>query len=525
MYLRVSKGKQKDYLVIVQGYRDGGKVKQRTLCNLGAIDQINKNDILALGSKLLERFGACALINGSEINEESRSNWGAIEVVGRVWQRYGIGELFDGLLRNRKLEYDLESAIKLMLCSRLCDPVSKLSIYNNQDFYALHPKIDLHGLYRSLDELDRYKDKLSEHLFKKQTLIHSSVRVAYFDVTTLYFESKKADSLRDFGFSKDCKFNEVQIVLSLLTDNQGMPLSYEIFSGNMYEGSTLVTSITKLKEKYAIEKIIVVADRGMYSASNLKTISEMGFEYIVGTRLRNSSKKIKESVFNQEDYKTKVGESEKFKYKVINHEERKGSTENIVIAWSQKRALKDARDRQRLIEKAHEMVQAQKVQDKRGAKKYIKLKTGCAEIDDSKIEADRLWDGYYAISTNSNLGAIEVLEAYHGLWKIEDSFRLLKSHFEARPMFHWTAKRISGHIMLNFIALIFEGYIESRVKGFLGETASVSPNKIRSSIESMQRSILEIGGRKFHSYAKLNQHASAILESLDIPSPQSMQIQ
>jgi transposase len=317
----------------------------------------------------------------------------------------------------------------------------------------------------------------------------------------MYFESKKADDLREFGFSKDCKFNEVQIVLSLLTDQNGRPLSYELFKGNMYEGHTMLSCLKSLKEKYGLQKAIVVADRGMYSAANLATIAKMGFEYIVGTKLKSSNASIKNAVFDFEGYQQRRDdELGEFKHKKIINKSRDNHQENIVVAWSNKRAKKDMQDRMKLDDKAIRLAEYGNVIDKRGGKKYLKMTKTSAELDATKIAEDARWDGYYGISTNSNLSSEEIISAYHNLWKIEDSFRLMKSHFETRPMFHWTAKRISGHIMLNFMAMIFERYIEDKVNQEVSEQEKkISPSKIRQAVLSMQKSVLMIDGKRFNS--------------------------
>ncbi|NDA64848.1 MAG: hypothetical protein EBX50_22905 [Chitinophagia bacterium] len=205
--------------------------------------------------------------------------------------------------------------------------------------------------------------------------------------------------------------------------------------------------------------MIIVADRGMYSRANLEAVGDIGFEYIVGTKLKNSDKKIKELVLSQDGYNYEANpadeENSSFKWKKIVKETKEARAEHqekIIVAWSAKRAKKDLQDRGRLIEKAIKLASSSNINDKRGGKKYLKIGKTTAELDREKIAEDSKWDGYYGISTNSDLKPQEVLSAYHNLWRIEDSFRLMKSYFETRPMFHWTEKRISGHIMLNFIA-------------------------------------------------------------------------
>ena len=514
MYLRISKARQNNYLVLVEGYRDNGKVKQRTICNLGPVSPSTEKKALMLGRSILNKLGSSAIIDGSELMESSRDNWGAHKILQHLWKRYQLDSFWDNQLSSRKIEYDLQNILQAMLAGRLCSPSSKLSLYENQDFYSGFANFDLHNAYKSLDELDRYKDQLCQHLFNMQQSIHGQVQIAFFDVTTMYFESNKFDDLRQFGFSKDCKFNEVQVVVSLITDAFGNPLAYDLFAGNTYEGSTLESQAKKLKEKYKIQHAVIVADRGMYSSSNLSTLSALGFEYVVGSRLRNSCKEVKDQVLSTDNY---IHNAEgDFRYKTIQDKER-----TIIASWSKKRSDKDKQDRSRLIEKAEKLLEKGTIDDKRGGKKYLnKIGKQSVELDQAKIDDDAQWDGYYGVATNSTtITPIEAINAYHGLWRIEESFRMMKHYFETRPMFHWTPKRISGHIMLNFQAMIFEKYLEKQLVQY-----QMSCNDIRKAIMSMQKSIINIEKQQYASYANINQNAGNILKELKIKIPKSYQI-
>jgi transposase len=380
---------------------------------------------------------------------------------------------------------------------------------------------ELQDLYRALDELDNYQEAISKHLFEKQKKYCGEVDVVFFDVTTLYFESQKMDDLRKFGYSKDCKFNEVQIVLSMLVNAEGVPFAYELFPGNVYEGHTLVSCLTALKEKYAIKKVILVADRGIYSADNLEAARKAGFEYIVGATVRKAPREIQAQVFSQEGYRAIHDEKGnlllKHKTLQITHKPKKNKPspipETIVCVYSPKRALKDRHDRERLIQKAFEMVESGQTPPKKGAQKYLKIVQTTPRLDETKIATDTLWDGFYAISSNAHLTEQAIIQAFSTLWTIEQSFRTLKSHFEARPLFHWTPKRIAGHILLNFIALIFENFIETALKK---RGCAVSPQKIRDALSSMQKSFVPINDSMVQVYSSLEPLQLAILSLFSI---------
>ena len=517
MFVRVIKGKSREYVCIVRGFRDAeGKVKQRVVKNLGPVTEETKEALIESGRKLalhLQAENGEVVTSGEEISETVREHWGAPKVVDALWNKFSFNEQFNS-------EATVQ-AIKLMLTERFLSPSSKLQAFNNRNKYQEFKDVRLENLYRALDVLHDNKDNLQTHIFNKQKL-YGSIDVAFFDVTTLYFESKKVDDLRNFGFSKDCKFNDVQIVLSLITNSEGRPLTYEIFPGNTFEGKTLVTCLERLKQKFKINKVIIVADRGIGSHSNLEEIKKAGFEYIIGSRLRSSNKATQEEALSKKGYQPLFSDNEdSIKYKIItsNH---KNDTQELLCLWSKKRSDKDRADRTRLVEKAQEMVSNGITEDKRGAKKYLSLQNknkATAMLDQKKIDRDASFDGYYALNFSSkDLSAKEITSAYHQLWRIEESFRTMKSFFETRPMFHWKSKRISGHIMLNFISLILEVDLELTLKN---KGISCTHENIRQALGGMQRSVLKIGKGVFYIYTKLDEMQKDILKTLGISLPQN----
>lgn len=520
MFIRTIKGKTKTYLAIVEGAREGKKVKQKMLLNLGDVESLDSDKMRLMGSKIIELFGGAAIKEASDISEAFRSNWGAMEVVDRLIAEFGIDKLFADLYKDRKVQHDVLATVKLMLASRLCKPCSKLETFTNKNFYAPNLETNLQNLYRSLDELCTYEDKLKLHIFNKQKEFNGGkVEVVFFDVTTLYFESKNSDNLRDFGYSKDCKFNEVQVVLSLIINDKGMPLSYGLFKGNTFEGKSLVPFLQDLRNKYDIKNVTIVADRGMCSFGNLKEISNAGFNYIVGAKLRASSNGIKAEALDDKGYKTLVEtEDGRVIYKLLDHNKKKGEDElkeQLICLWSSKREKKDKKDRERLIGKAQSLLETGSLHDKRGAKKYIKAdKKQELTIDQNKICEDSKWDGYYAISSNTKLNPAQIVEAYHGLWQVEESFRNFKNHLEARPMYHWTPKRITGHIMLNFIALVLQKHLTLKL-------GTISNGDIRDALNDMQKSDLIAGGKKVTCYSNLSENSKTILKALNIPIPKN----
>lgn len=541
MFLRTTQGTNKKYLSIVEGYRENGKVKQRKLLSLGAVDEINKDQLTNLAKKLLDFCNVPLNLDIYNSEELTRKNWGSYLILNKLWDMFKFEDLWKGLLKDRKLKIDVKEVLMLLLSDRLCSPCSKFKSFKRQDYYhGIKKDFSLQDVYRTLDELSDYKEDIEKHIFKQnKNLFNIDAEVIFYDVTTFYFESIKSDDLRDFGYGKDGKFNEVQVVFGMITNEEGRPIGFDIFSGNTYEGNTFKDALIKLKNKYNIKRVTIVADRGLNSGTNLLDLKSCEFEYIVGSRIKNLNSKLKESVLDIDSYTSIKTEddTEVFKYKVVEYlrkikvkDEETGAINivtiesKIICTWSSKRAKKDRKDRERLVEKAGELIKTKKCQNKRGAQKYINnINAEEAELDEEKIEFDSRWDGFYGVETSDqNLSSGQVLDSYKKLWKIEESFKILKSHLEARPVFHWTKTRIIGHFVLSYIAFLFERTLELELKKENIETYSA--NHIRECLTSMEFSEILIDGKRFYLRSKLNDLSEKILNILKIKIPKNISL-
>lgn len=545
MHIKIVKAGKYEYVRLVESFRENGKVKHKVILNLGRKDIIEGNpSFKRLAERLLEiSGGTVGRADKLQISEGTLRNYGFI-VYRKLWQIFGFDSFFDQLKRKHtKLQFDLGSVVFLMVVQHLLSPMSKLSTYERRSLYLGIPEMDLNQLYRSLDLLAENKENIENYVFdRNRTLFNMSVDVVFYDVTTFYFESVREDGFRDFGFSKDNKINEVQVVMGLLIDSEGRPIGYELFPGNTLDSKTLERSLEKLKERFNIRQVIIVADRGLNSKLNLSRIKEMGYDYIVASRLKKMPESVIEEVFDSNGYRLltpeflaryKEEDEEEFRYKVIDYINRyrdeegqiKELKEKMVITYSKKRALKDKADRERLVEKAKELLKEPariRASNRRGSKRFI-LEKGEKEeycLNEEAIAADEKFDGYYAIQTSLlDLKAEKVLEAYHTLWKIEESFRIMKSTLEVRPIFHWTERRIKGHFVVCFLAFLLERTLEYKLKmnGIM-----MSPNKIREALNSMMFTEVEINGQLYLIKMKLSEGATKILRVLRIASPKNI---
>ncbi len=523
MFIREIKSKGKTYLNVIESYRKDGVTKQKYIASFGCVDYLNPNHIRKLALSLLRYCKEEKnIFDISEIEEKDRKIWGPVKAYRRLWETFDLENLFSNIVSKRKIRYNFFNAILLMLIDRLSEPKSKLKCYNKQErYYGIEKEEELQHLYRSLDVLAEEKEKIEMELFERQrNLFNLKIDLVFYDVTTLYFESCKMDDLRNFGFSKNCKINEVQVLLGLLVDLDGCPIGFDVFPGNKFEGHTLETAINKLKNRFQINKIIFVGDRAMLSEKNQEVIQGAEYEYIVGSRIKNKSDKIKAELFRQEDYihAQNTGEDE-FKYKIVTLGKNK-----LICSWSQKRAKKDKADRERLITKAKKILGGNgEIVSRRGALKYLDISiTDDPKLLEEKIKEDEKWDGYYGVETNGkDITAETALEMYHDLWRVEESFRILKSHFETRPIYHRTPKRIKGHLVLCFIAFLLERRLEIELKK---HSIEYSAEKIRDALTELQFSRIEINKQIFYVRSKVEGLANDILRILKIAIPAKISV-
>jgi len=466
------------------------------------------------------------MVNLDNFSEAQIVNWGYM-VYQKIWKEFELDKILNRLTSSRKTQFNLNDNSFLMAIQHLLEPKSKLSTYTHQNRYLGLPEIELQHLYRSLDLLSESKEGLEEKLFfKNRNLFNMQVDVVFYDVTTFSFESVRKDSLRDFGFSKDAKFKEVQVVMGLLIDREGRPIGYDLFPGNTFEGKTLDTVLLKLEKRFGIRRVIIVADKGINSKINLKRITDKGYDYILASRIKNMKKDIRQKIF-KDDYQ----ERGEISYQVISYINKIKEAnqiyelpEELIITYSPKRAQKDKADRERLIKKARSLLKNKSsitTSNKRGGKKYLKSSEEVNWVlDEEAIKKDEMFDGYYAIQTSErNLTPQDILEAYHNLWKIEESFRIMKTNLEVRPVFHWTEPRIKGHFVICFLAFLLERTLESKLKR---AHLAASPPQIREVLNSMNFAEVKIKQKEFLIKTKFESLGNKILKLMRIKPPQNI---
>ena len=368
------------------------------------------------------------------INNSQVRTVGPELILGKIFDQIGFDAIGEQLFRD-------------IVIARLVYPTSKAKTVDY--LYRYQGKtISTQSIYRFLDRLNnQYSLQAQQIAYEHSLSILKHISVVFYDMTSLYFENEDEDELRKIGFSKDGKFQNPQIMLGLLVGMNGYPIGYDIFEGNTFEGKTLLPVLYQIEQKYGFGKPVVVADAAMLSNENLQSLEQEQFPYIVGARIRNESQTMQKEILRRcnrlHDGGTVVIE--------------KDSAHHLIVSYSDKRAKKDAYNRQRGLKKLRLKVHSGKLTkehlNNRGYNKFLRMSGQVKiEIDQAKVSQAAQWDGLKGYLTNTDHSPELVIETYGQLWHVERAFRISKTDLRIRPMYHYRRKRIEAHVLIAFVA-------------------------------------------------------------------------
>lgn len=341
-----------------------------------------------------------------------------------------------------------DPVIKDLVIARIYSPTSKKE---TQEIL-----INLFGRHYSLKTVYRHLregiDKGLKDSFQKALIsfardgLGDNLRLVFYDVTTLYFESSVRDGLKDFGFSKDHRPLETQVLVGLVVNKDGFPLYFDIFQGNTFEGHTFLPVIEHIRELLGTNKLIVIADSAMISQENIKQLSGKGIGFVVGARVANLPTHMISTIC--QELAAQDG-------KIITTTYR---GHKLLCEYSAKRATKDKSDRLKQVDKAKVAISSPQVVTNRF--RFVKQNKHELSLNEELIAKAEKLEGIKGYLTNTNLPEKLVIDRYHDLWRVENSFRLTKSDLEARPIFHHLDETIKAHLVIVFAALAISRYIE-----------------------------------------------------------------
>lgn len=341
-----------------------------------------------------------------------------------------------------------DPVIRDLIVARVYQPVSKLEIVDILED-SFDCRYSLKTVYRHLKKAveNNLRDSFQTALinFAKNDL-KDSLRLVFYDVTTLAFDSQVRKGLKDFGFSKDHRFADVQIVVGLVVNRDGFPLYFDIFNGKTFEGKTFIPVVEEIKKLLGSPHLTVIADAAMISRLNIEELDKRNIGFIVGARLGNLPKKLQDKISQEV-----LGVDQKITtVNYLNH--------RLVCQYLGARAAKDRSDREKQIARAKFIVSSPSKIARRF--RFVATVNGRYEINEKLVEKARILEGIKGYLTNTSLNEQTIIDRYHDLWRIEKSFRITKSDLEARPIFHQLDETIISHLIIVFAGLAICRYLE-----------------------------------------------------------------
>lgn len=492
-------GSVKTFIRVTEGYRPGPGLppKQRTIRSFGYLEDQDDPDAYM---RIVEDFDRNQARN-TILRIDVPSNARMYSSENRVFN-YGykfLEALYDALdidgftasfVRNSSFrgEYPLGRILKFLVLLRVLSPDSKRASFQMKNsFYGLSTDFDLQDVYRALDHIASFSGKLQKHLNDKiRELIGRDLSYAFYDVTNYFFEIDFPDAdgqLRKRGVSKEHRTDPI-VQMGLFMDANGLPVSMSLFPGNTSDCSTLQPAMQSVREEYGLGRIIVIADKGMNSSKNIDRICQNGDGYIVSQVLRGKKgKRYHEAMFSDEGYVSNAAGT--YKYKLFEEEytglDAKGKRESrkrkVLIYWDEKDARMAGKKREEKLAKARMAAKNNVYGIAKGVDEYTKEtlvdpETGeilehakrVRSVNEEKAADDARFDGYFCIITSElDYTERQIRKAYGGLWKIEQSFRIVKSDLDARPVFVRTTKHIEAHFLICFIGLLIIRMLQHRM--------------------------------------------------------------
>jgi len=493
-----------EYLDIVESHRTGDRVQQRKLGCLGRLDQLDRKQIDRL-IEYLRRFASPEGLGGvalGRVEINAVREYGVALAVEQLWSELGLNRLLAAVPQKSKppIRDELfQEAVFRMVVNRLSDPHSKLGLVDwTDDKGTLHrgwqrdvqwgrpEQLDYHYYLLSMDRLRAHQQKLEEALFVRTTdLLSLPLRLCFYDLTSTYFEGEGKSELAEYGYSRDHRDDRAQIVVGLAVTQEGLPITHRVFPGSTMDVSTFVPIAEELQQRFGLHELVIVADRGMFSADNVAELVHSKLRYILALRARQQKEGELALDFadlaglprprdiNAPWQRLEVQLIEGVRHVVVysafkarhDYEVRARRIRRALPELNQlrQRAAKEGLSVQRITERATRILTNHK------CARYFtyRIEAGVFEfrIDRSEYGQQRRHDGIFVLETNHpDLTTEQVVASYQQLMEVERAFRVLKSLVKLRPIYHYRDRRVETHVFICFLAYLMAKLIEQRLR-------------------------------------------------------------
>jgi transposase len=476
MFLRIKKSSGHEYLQIVENKREGKRTRQRVIGTIGRMDELagggQVDQLLRSLAKYSKR--ALLLLAGTEDAQAEVKKVGPVLVFERLWNKSGIGDIIRDLLEDRRYQFDVERAVFVTVLHRLMNSGSDRQAERWMHGYRIAgvENLDLQHFYRAMAWLGSpeaeqpfvagfaprcTKDVLEEEIFHRRRDLFTDMDLVFFDTTSIYFEGDGGETIGQYGHSKDHRSDRKQMVVGMVLDNEGYPVCCEMWPGNTTDVTTLKVLTRQMKERFGIERMCVVSDRGMISAGAVRELEAEGIHYILGVRMRKNTDMTADLLEGgdwQEIYGSRKSQKDPAPLLV---KEKTVNGKRYVICENPEEKKTDMETRARILGSLADALRKgdTSLVGNKGYRRFLRVEgEGHFAIDEGKIQNDARFDGKWVLTTDMDLPMAQVALKYKQLILVEMIFRDMKSVLDTRPVFHKCDETIRGHVFCSFLALV-----------------------------------------------------------------------
>ena len=547
MFFRIKQSGPRSYLQIVANQREDGAVRQKVIATLGRTDELVASgglaSLLASGARYCEQVLLLSILQADlEGPRVLAKRIGAPLLFERLWDETGCRAVIEDLLAERRFEFPVERAIFATVLHRIMVSGSDRACEKWMADYAISgvDGLTLHHLYRAMawlgEELPAdqqagatpfaprtVKDLIEEELFARRRDLFSELSVVFMDTTSLSFIGAGGETLGERGYSKDHRPDLLQMIVGVVIDAAGRPVCSEMWPGNTADVSVLVPVIDRLRGRFGIGRVCVVADRGMICAETIAALEARGLEYVLGARERTDSLVRTVVLADQKPFTPLCiprasGEETQLFIKEVQVEGRR-----YIVCRNEAEAGKDAADRQAIVSALEQQL-------KRGDKalignsayrRYLRTTSKKAfEIDIGKVAEEARYDGLFVLRTNARITPLQAVLRYRDLIQVEQLFRTTKALMRTRPIYHSSDAAIRGHVFCSFLALILRQELDERCGkvGLRPEWGDVLRD-----LDRLQHATIESAGKTWTVRTQADGCAAALLQATGIALPPRIQ--
>lgn len=554
MFTRISRSGGREYLQLVESYRnEDGKPRHRVIANLGRIDHLQAESLRPLINGLQRAAGLpeSKTPEPPRVEFQSSKAFGDLFALQSLWSELGLASSLKRALRSSRRQFDAEALVRAMVFNRLCEPTSKLGLLSWLDTVAMPQipeKVTHDQLLRSMDALMDHLDAVEKSVASLlRPLLDDELAVVFYDLTTIRISGsgEVEDDVRAYGLSKELQGVARQFVLGVVQTAEGLPIAHQVHAGNIGETKTLIPMIESTCKRYALKRVVLVADRGLLSLDNLEAIEALRaadgqpLEYILavpGRRYSEFSSLLTKKVLDKAASKGVAEATWQDRRVVIAHDEERAQRQH-----QQRRSEIEALEAegQRMADRLDQADAGQPGRGRRSSDRRAYLRfhdltkaAGMSRIVKADLHADRFsfsideaalsaaqkMDGKLLLVTNTALEPTTVVERYKSLADIERGFRVLKSDIEIAPVHHRLPERIRAHALICFLALVLHRIIRMRLRA--GQT-SLSPQKALALLRQIQQHQAAVNNKTVAGTSRMTGQQRDLFAALNIEEPKA----